>query len=143
MKRFCFCVLLLALACSSAPHKPPKRDPAAAQIQRRHAAVLMQGGEYAKAAAAIDSLTRYFPNDSDLWESLGDAYRGQKETDKAIKSYEQSIRLNYGAYSPHMKLGTLLMEDGKTGRALTEFELAVKASDRDVLARYNYGVALR
>jgi tetratricopeptide (TPR) repeat protein len=41
-----------------------------------------------------------------------------------------------------MKLGTLLMENGKTGRALTEFELAVKASDRDVLARYNYGVAL-
>ena len=104
--------------------------------------MLMKGGEYEAAAAALDSLTRSFPNDSDLWENLGDAYRGARETDKAIKSYEQAIRLNYGAYAPHMKLGTLLMENGKTGRALTEFELAVKASDRDMLARYNYGVAL-
>jgi len=142
MKRLCFSLLALILACSSAPHKPPRRDPAAADIQRRHAATLMQGHEYEAAAAALDSLTRYFPNDSDLWENLGDAHRGAKHTDQAIKAYEQSIRLNYGAYSPHMKLGTLLMENGKTGRALTEFELAVKADEKDTLARYNYGVAL-
>jgi tetratricopeptide (TPR) repeat protein len=104
--------------------------------------MLMQGGEYEAAAAALDSLTRAHPNDSDLFELLGDAERGAKRTDPAIKAYEQAIRLNYEAYAPHMKLGTLLMENGKTGRALTEFELAIKASDRDALARYNYGVAL-
>jgi tetratricopeptide (TPR) repeat protein len=142
MKRLCISVLALVLACSSAPHHPPRRDPVAADIQRRHAATLMQDGNYVAAAAALDSLTRYFPADSDLWENLADAQRGAKEDDKAIKSYEQAIRLNYGAFAPHMKLGTLLMQTGKTGRALTEFELAVKADDRDVLARYNYGVAL-
>jgi tetratricopeptide (TPR) repeat protein len=102
----------------------------------------MSGGKYQAAAAALDSLTRAYPADSDIWENLGDAQRGARETDKAVKSYEQAIRLNYGAFAPHMKLGTLLMETGKTGRALTEFELAVKADDKDVLARYNYGVAL-
>ena len=143
MKRwFVSSVLLLALACSSAPHHPPKRDPWALNAQKRRAAQLMSGGEYQAAAAALDSLTHSFPADSDIWENLGDAQRGAGETDKAVKSYEQAIRLNYGAFTPHMKLGTLLMETGKTGRALTEFELAVKADDKDALARYNYGVAL-
>jgi tetratricopeptide (TPR) repeat protein len=142
MKRIALPMLALAIACSSAPHNPPKRDPVAADIQRRHAATLMKDGEYAAAAAALDSLTRYFPSDSDLWENLADAQRGAKETDKAMKSYEQAIRLNYGAFAPHMKLGTLLMENGKSGRALTEFELAIKADSKDTLARYNYGVAL-
>jgi len=135
-------VVLVAIACSSAPKKPPRRDPGSVAAQRRRAAMLMRAGEYEAAVGALDSLTRVYPTDSDLFENLGDAQRGAKQIDPAIKSYEQAIRLNYGAYAPHMKLGTLLMENGKTGRALTEFELAVKASDRDVLARYNYGVAL-
>lgn len=143
MKRVLVPILVLVvIACSSAPKKAPRRDPGSLKAQRQRAANFMSRGDYAAAAGALDSLTRAFPTDSDLWENLGDAQRGTRATDKAIKSYEQAIRLNYGAYSPHMKLGTLLMENGKTGRALTEFELAVKASDRDVLARYNYGVAL-
>jgi len=143
MKRILISVLVLVvIACSSAPKKAPRRDPGSVAAQRRRASMLMSAGEYEAAAAALDSLTRAFPADSDLFEMLGDAERGAKHVDPAIKSYEQAIRLNYGAYAPHMKLGTLLMENGKTGRALTEFELAVKASDRDVLARYNYGVAL-
>jgi tetratricopeptide (TPR) repeat protein len=143
MKRILISILVLvAIACSSAPKKPPRRDPGSLKAQRQRAANFMSRGDYAAAAGALDSLTRAFPSDSDLFELLGDAERGAKHVDPAIKSYEQAIRLNYGAYAPHMKLGTLLMENGKTGRALTEFELAVKASDRDVLARYNYGVAL-
>src|SRR5262249_26011959 len=131
MKRSWLLVLVLSLACSSAPHKPPKRDPGSLEAQRRRASMLMSGGQYEAAANALDSLTRAFPTDSDLWENLADAQRGAKQTDKAVKSYEQAIRLNYGAFTPHMKLGTLLMETGKTGRALTEFELAVKADAKD------------
>lgn len=142
MKRLLLALLVLVIACSSAPHKPPKRDPGSLKAQRERASRFMARGDYAAAVGALDSLTHAFPTDSDLWENLGDAHRGAKDIDQAIKSYEQAMRLNYGAYGPHMKLGTILMEQGKTGRALTEFELAVKASDRDVLARYNYGVAL-
>jgi len=113
-----------------------------ANHQRKRASLLMEAELYAEAAATLDSLTRAFPRDDDLWVALGDAHRGAGEFEPAMKSYEQAIRLNYGAYEPHMKLGTLLMENGKTGRALTEFEVAVKYSDRDAMARYNYGLAL-
>ncbi|HEX6791705.1 MAG TPA: tetratricopeptide repeat protein [Candidatus Krumholzibacteria bacterium] len=144
MKWFCRFGLLLALcaSCSSLSRdNTPYQDRVAAQ-QRQRAAEFMNARDYAAAAATLDSLVVLKPADSDLFEMLGDARRAQRQFDPAVKAYEQAIRLNYGAYSPHMKLGTLLMENGKTGRALTEFELAVKASDRDVLARYNYGVAL-
>jgi tetratricopeptide (TPR) repeat protein len=142
MRRIVFTCLLAALACSTASHtNDPYKNRIVAQ-QRNRAARYMNAGHYASAASTLDSLTRARPNDSDLFEMLGDARRATKETDAAIRAYEQAIRLNYGAFTPHMKLGTLLMENGKTGRALTEFELAVKAEERDVLARYNYGVAL-
>jgi len=143
MRRLILVLLAVAVACSSAPRQPPKRDPWSLSNQRSRAAQYMNHGQFEAAAGALDSLTRAFPTDSDLWENLGDAQRGANHGDLAVKSYEQAIRLNYGAYAPHMKLGTLLMEQRKTGRALTEFELAIKADPKDVLARYNYGVALR
>jgi len=141
----CLLILLaatVALDCSSLGREnAPYQDQVVAG-QRRRAALQMAYGNYAAAAATLDSLTRARPTDADLFTLLGDAYRGAGLVDPAIKSYEQAIRVNYGAYEPHMKLGTLLMENGKTGRALTEFEVAVKFSERDPIARYNYGLAL-
>jgi tetratricopeptide (TPR) repeat protein len=137
------CLLGTAMAaCSSSSRDETPHQDLVVNEQRRRASLHMQSGNFEAAAITLDSLTRARPNDSDLFELLGDARRGARQVDAAIKAYEQSIRLNYGAYEPHLKLGTLLMENGKTGRALTEFELAVKSADRDVLSRYNYGVAL-
>jgi tetratricopeptide (TPR) repeat protein len=59
-----------------------------------------------------------------------------------VKAYEQAIRIEYGDYAAHLKLGVVLMEQGKTGRALTEFEVAVKYGGGDPLTHYNYGLAL-
>jgi tetratricopeptide (TPR) repeat protein len=134
--------ILVAINCSSASRDNKPHENQLVNQMRTRAHEYSRLGEWGAAAATLDSLTKLRPQDSDLFELLGDAHRGAKRVDPAIKAYEQAIRLNYGAYAPHMKLGTLLMENGKTGRALTEFELAVKASDRDVLARYNYGLAL-
>ncbi len=143
--RVCLWLCLLGAAVAACSSLPRENDPHQKQVinaQRQRASLHMQKGDFEAAAATLDSLTRARPNDSDLFELLGDARRGAHQDDAAIRAYEQAIRLNYGAYEPHLKLGTLLMENGKTGRALTEFELAVKGSDRNVLARYNYGVAL-
>jgi tetratricopeptide (TPR) repeat protein len=146
MARSSFCAWLIAVlaaaGCSSLSKDNSPYNNRVAEQQRGRANGYLELGEYAAAAAVLDSLSKTRPTDPAIFELLGDAERDAKHTDKAIKAYEQAVRLNYGAYSPHMKLGTLLMENGKTGRALTEFELAVKASDHDVLARYNYGVAL-
>jgi tetratricopeptide (TPR) repeat protein len=135
-------VFALVTGCSSLSRDNSPYQNQVINRQRARAADYMALGQYAAAAATLDSMTRARPTDAELFELLGDAHRGAKHVDDAVRAYEQAIRLNYGAYAPHMKLGTLLMEHGKTGRALTEFELAVKASDRDLLARYNYGVAL-
>ena len=77
---------------------------------------------------------------SQFYESSAANY--QKNFANAVKNYEQAIRLDYGDHLPHLKLGTLLMENGKSGRALTEFELAIKFGATEPLVHYNYGLAL-
>jgi tetratricopeptide (TPR) repeat protein len=132
---------LFSLACSLNRENTPYQDHVV-ELQKRRVADAIARNDFTAAIATLDTLTKTRPQDSDLWEMSGDVNRHALRFDAAVKAYEQAIRLNYGAYEPHMKLGTLLMEQGKTGRALAEFELAVKAEDRDVLARYNYGLAL-
>jgi superkiller protein 3 len=140
----CACLLaaLAATGCSSLSRENSPYQNRVVEQQRRRAANYMASANFEAAIATLDSLTRARPSDSDLFEVLGDANHYAGHFDAAVKAYEQSIRLNYGAYAPHMKLGTILMENGKIGRALTEFELAVKSEPRDALARYNYGLAL-
>jgi Flp pilus assembly protein TadD len=143
----CFVRLLILFAlavsgCASVGRENTPYQDRVVERQRRRASLQMEYGNYTAAAATLDSLTRARPADGDLFSLLGDAHRGAGQVDAAIKSYEQAIRINYGVYEPHMKLGTLLMENGKTGRALTEFEVAVKYADHDPLVRYNYGLAL-
>jgi Flp pilus assembly protein TadD len=140
--RYLILLLLADLACSSMSRNSTPYQNRVANQQRKRAAFYMETGYFADAAATLDSLTREFPRDDELFTRLGDAHRGAGNYDGAVKAYEQAIRLNYGAYEPHMKLGVLLMEHGRTGRALTEFEVAVKYSERDALAHYNYGLAL-
>jgi Flp pilus assembly protein TadD len=145
MKRSGHYLIILAvagLACSSLSRTNTPYQNRVASQQRKRAAFFMETGQFAAAAATLDSLTKTSPKDDALFVVLGDAHRGAGDFEAAVRSYEQAIRLNYGAYEPHMKLGVLLMENGRTGRALTEFEVAVKYSDKDALARYNYGLAL-
>ena len=132
---------LFSLACSLNRENTPHQD-RMVELQKRRARDAIARNDFAAAIATLDTLTKSRPQDSDLWELSGDVNQHALRFDAAINAYEHAIRLNYGAFQPHMKLGTLLMEQGKTGRALTEFELAVKAEDRNVLARYNYGLAL-
>jgi tetratricopeptide (TPR) repeat protein len=140
MKRFCIAVFALALACSSAPHKPPKRDPGSVAAQRRRASMIMQGGEYQAAMGALDSLTRAFPNDSDLWENSPMRSAARR---KPIRRSRVTSRpfVSLRRIRPAHEAGHAAHGSRQTGRALTEFELAVKADNKDA-ARYNYGVAL-
>ena len=38
-----------------------------------------------------------YPNDGNLWDSLGDGYTANKQNDEAIKSYQKAIELGYTA----------------------------------------------
>jgi Flp pilus assembly protein TadD len=128
-------------SCASAPPDNASDAPALNAAKRR-AATQLEARDYAAAVKTLESLSADVPRDDQVFMMLGDAHRGLGEYEPAVRAYEQAIRIDYGDYLPHLKLGTWLMENHKTGRALTEFEVAVKYGDDDPLTHYNYGLAL-
>jgi len=139
------CLAALApLACS-----PRVAEPTAAERATRlndaktRAAALLDRGSYEAAISVLEPLSAEASADYQTFVMLGDAYGHLDEFDKAVHSYESALRLVYTNVPAHLKLATLLMEHERVGRALTEFELAIRYGDRQPLTHYNYGLALR
>ncbi len=80
--------------------------------------------------------------DNQVFVMLGESYQAVDRYAEAIAAYETAIRLVYDDFHAHLKLANLLMETGKKGRALTEYELAARFGDVDPVTRYDFGLAL-
>jgi len=136
-------VAALAVALAACASGPPAGERGERlNAEKRKAAALVAQGNCADALQILEPLSKQVTADPQLYVLLGDAYRGQGDTGRAIANYEAAIRLAYEKHEAHLKLATLLMELDKTGRALTEFEVAARYGDRDTLVQYNYGLAL-
>ena len=142
-------MLLIAVSVCAAVSCSPKvqENSAAARADRlntskQRAADLIDAHNYLAALDVLVPLSEEASGDQQVFVMLGDTYQKMGEVDKAVASYESAIRLAYAAFEPHLKLATLLMHEEKTGRALTEFELALRYGDRSPVTHYNYGLAL-
>jgi tetratricopeptide (TPR) repeat protein len=132
--------MLLAAACGD--------QEAAQRASRMNAAKtegasLVEAGRFDDAIDVLSPLAAEATADDQTLLLLGDAYAGAGRNTEAAAAYTDAIRLAYSNYEAHLKLATLLMADGKIGRALTEFEIAVNYGADVPLAHYNYGLALR
>ncbi len=134
---------LFFLAAACAPGEDGGKRGAALTETKREGAALVANGEFESAIALLQPLSESASGNAQVFILLGDAYAGSGRPDDAVKSYEQSIRLAYTNYEAHLKLATVVMEQGKTGRALTEFEIAATQGKDVPLVHYNYGLALR
>lgn len=110
--------------------------------EKAKAEKLIESGRYQPAIDVLGPLSEEASADHQLFSMLGKACAKLGRFDEAVKYYEEAIRKAYSDYHPHLELATLLMEHEKTGRALTEFELAVRFGAREPVTRYNYGLAL-
>ena len=127
-------------ACASGP--PAAERGRRLSDEKRRAAALVAQGRCEEALGILEPLSKQVTADPQVFVLLGDAHRGIGDAQRAIAGYEEAIRLAYEKPEAHLKLATLLMELEKTGRALTEFEVAARYGDRDTLVQYNYGLAL-
>ena len=146
MRRVIPIVVLLVVALTSCAGTP-KRKTAEERAERMNsekskARDLIDSSSYVAAIAVLEQLSKEASADHQLFTMLGESYAKLGDFDKAVKNFEEAIRKSYSDYHPHLGLATLLMEHGKTGRALTEFDLAASFGARDPLTRYNYGLAL-
>lgn len=145
--RYFLAVSLLFVAamtsCASAPkNKTAEERAGELNAEKTRAQELMDANDFRAAIDVLEPLSRKASADHQLFLMMGKAYAGLGEYDNAVKNFEQSIRLSYTDYHPHLELATLLMQNGRIGRALTEFEEAARYGARDPLTRYNYGLAL-
>jgi Flp pilus assembly protein TadD len=133
--------LLSSVGCSG------RSRSAAAQADRLNdlkieARTLIGAGDHQGAVAILEALSREAPEDPQVLAMLGESYAGLGRMDDAVGAYDRAIRLSYTDYRLHLGLARVLMTTGKTGRALTEFEIAVEYGAHDAVALYDYGLAL-
>lgn len=137
-------IVMLALSdgCGTTRSGGGSSTVADANTQKQLAHTLVTQERYQEAIEVLKPLSQSRTIDPQIHSLLGKSYWKIGEYDKAVKSFESALRLDYADASAHRDFGQMLMEDGKVGRALTEFELAIRFGDRDALSHYNYGLAL-
>lgn len=134
---------MVLAACSHSARAPSAEERAARlNAAKSRAAAMLEDGDYRAAQATLEPLAAEASADPQVFVMLGDSHAHLDEFDEAVGSYESAIRLEYTNHEAHLKLATLLMSRERIGRALTEFELAIKFGDRQALTHYNYGLAL-
>lgn len=148
MKRFLWICFIVGLvhglsSCSSRKAEPATSDSERLlNSQRSQAAYLIDEGAFARAREILEKVNAERPGDA--W-TLGMLAMAQWKTgsfQEATANFEESIRRNYGDWLTHLRFANMLQEMGKTGRALTEYELAAQYGENEPVAHYNYGLAL-
>lgn len=102
----------------------------------------MSAGDYQGAIDVLAPLDSRKARDPQIDQMRGEAYWGLGDADGAVANFEESLRLDYTNWEAHMKLAQVLIEQGKTGRANTEFELAIRNAGDNPITYYNYGLSL-
>jgi Tfp pilus assembly protein PilF len=72
--------------------------------------------------------------------NLGDLYMEQKEYEKAAEAYRESKRFVNSEWTI-IKLGTALLEAGKTKEAISEFQEGISLAPQNANMRYSLGLA--
>jgi superkiller protein 3 len=142
--RFSACVLivLLVASCGGSANRKSQARVDTINDAKAQAKALMDAGDNEGALAILEPLAVEDLGHAPVHAMIGEARWALGDRAGAIEAYEDALRINQMNGEYHLDLATLLMETGRTGRALTEFALAEQYSAQDPLVSYNYGLAL-
>ncbi len=101
-----------------------------------------QAGKYDQAITAFKKAAALSPASdysSQAYEYIGQAYVKLEDTDKAIKTYQEAIRLYPANDTFHKALGDIYLKESMPDEALKEYEAAVNLNSNDAEARYSLG----
>ena len=73
-----------------------------------------------------ESLAKQHPNTLILYDILGAAYMGLKNSDKTIESYQKALQLNPNHTDAYNNMGMALYDQGRFGEAVESYQKAVK-----------------
>ena len=113
------------------------------QVAIDHVIGLYNHGQLEQTVSLAESLAKQYPKAMILYQILGAAYIGLKNTDKTIASYQKVLRLNPNHTDAHNNMGMALYDQGRFDEAVESYQKAVKLEPDFADAHYNLGNALK
>ena len=104
---------------------------------------LYNQGELEQTVSLSESLAKQYPNALILYDILGAAYMGLKNTEKTIASYQKALQLNPNHTDAYNNMGMALYDQGRFNEAVESYQNAVKLEPDFADAHYNLGNALK
>jgi tetratricopeptide (TPR) repeat protein len=104
---------------------------------------LLEAGRYEEVLALVDSLMGAGETDPRLLGQQARALGGLGRMEEAVSVFEEAILGDYEGCENHLNFAVLLMRMGRTGRAVTEFQVAKRFCGRrkELLIGRNLAVA--
>ena len=98
-------------------------------------------GDYDRAMADFDTITKANPNANGPFNSRGVAYLRQKQLDRAITEFDSAIRLSPNDPIAFTNRGDAYREKGRYDRAMQDYDAAIAINPKWVNAYFGRGAA--
>ena len=104
---------------------------------------LYNQGQLEQTVSLSESLAKQYPNALILYDILGAAYMGLKNTEKTIASYQKALQLNSNHTDAYNNMGMALYDQGRFDDAVESYKKAINLEPGFADAHYNLGNALQ
>ena len=116
-----------------------QKDPSNFQARRELSILLARNGFNEEAISNLQYLSKYFPEDSEIWYNLGILQEKLKQPEKAKDSYLKAIEIS--AQDDYLyNLGEVLVELKEWDDAIVAFKSVLKNDPNDGNCYFNLGV---
>ena len=83
---------------------------------------LYNQGQLEQTVSLAESLAKQYPNTLILYDILGAAYMGLKNTKKTIASYQKALQLNSNHTDAYNNMGMALYDQGRFDEAVESYQ---------------------
>lgn len=90
-------------------------------VYGQQGAALLEQGNWAEAAQALQQAVGLNPEDDAAYNNLGAAYAAQGDYDKAIEAFQSAIEANPGNANAHFNLGSAFLQTGNKEGVLGQY----------------------
>lgn len=116
-----------------------QQDPSNFQARRELSVLLADSGFNEEALSNLQYLTKYFPEDADIFYNIGILFEKLKDFKKAKKSYKKAIELN-PQDDYYYNLGEVLVSLEEWDDAIEAFSSVIKNDSKDGNCYFNLGL---
>lgn len=108
--------------------KEVEDNPESAEARKKYAVALYATGEKDLAEKQYEEVVKINDQDGVAYNNLGNAYRDNKKTDKAIEAYKKAIEINKTAINPYVNLANVqLYTQDDADAAIETYKQALRA----------------